>query len=78
MLDLSLDENLETRFRTVLANNDEEMIATLLQQPGMLLGLADSGAHVSQLCDACFADRPARQLGARQRGACRSSTRSTS
>ena len=55
MLDLSLDEDLETRFWSVLANNDPEAIATLLPQDTVLLGLADSGAHVSQLCDACFA-----------------------
>jgi N-acyl-D-aspartate/D-glutamate deacylase len=54
VLGLSVDENLATRFRTVLANNDEEMIETLLQQPGMLIGLSDAGAHVSQLCDACL------------------------
>jgi N-acyl-D-aspartate/D-glutamate deacylase len=55
MLDLSLAENLETRFWSVLANNDPEAIAWLLPQDTVLLGLADSGAHVSQLCDACFA-----------------------
>ena len=55
MLDLSLEENLETRFTSVLANNDPEAIAWLLPQDTVLLGLADSGAHVSQLCDACFA-----------------------
>ena len=55
MLDLSLDEDLETRFWSVLANNDPEAIAWLLPQDNVLLGLADSGAHVSQLCDACFA-----------------------
>jgi N-acyl-D-aspartate/D-glutamate deacylase len=55
MLDISLDENLETRFTSVLANNDPEAIAWLLPQDTVLLGLADSGAHVSQLCDACFA-----------------------
>ena len=54
MLDLSLAENLETRFWSVLANNDPDAIATLLPQDTVLLGLADSGAHVSQLCDACF------------------------
>ncbi len=54
MLDLSLDENLETRFTSVLANNDPEAIAWLLPQDTVLFGLADSGAHVSQLCDACF------------------------
>jgi N-acyl-D-aspartate/D-glutamate deacylase len=55
MLDVSLSENLETRFWSVLANNDEDGIAWLLPQDTVLLGLADSGAHVSQLCDACFA-----------------------
>ncbi|MBK5287852.1 MAG: amidohydrolase family protein [Acidimicrobiia bacterium] len=54
MLDLALTDNLETRFRSVLANNDPDAIAWLLQQEGCLLGLADSGAHVSQLCDACL------------------------
>jgi N-acyl-D-amino-acid deacylase len=55
MLDLALEEDLETRFTSVLANNDPEAIATLLPQDTVLLGLADSGAHISQLCDACFA-----------------------
>ena len=55
MLDLSLEENLETRFTSVLANNDPDAIAWLLPQDTVLLGLADSGAHVTQLCDACFA-----------------------
>jgi N-acyl-D-aspartate/D-glutamate deacylase len=55
MLDLSLSEDLETRFSSVLANNDPEAIAELLPRETVLLGLADSGAHVSQLCDACFA-----------------------
>ena len=54
MLDVSLDEDLEPRFRSVLANNDPDAIAWLLQRDGLLSGLADSGAHVSQLCDACF------------------------
>ncbi len=54
MLDLALSENLDTRFRSTLANNDPDAIAWLLQQDGCLLGLADSGAHVGQLCDACL------------------------
>jgi N-acyl-D-aspartate/D-glutamate deacylase len=55
MLDLALSENLDTRFGSVLANNDDEGIAFLLPRDNVLFGLADSGAHVSQLCDACFA-----------------------
>jgi N-acyl-D-aspartate/D-glutamate deacylase len=55
MLDISLEDDLHTRFWSVLANNDLEGIAWLLPRDHVLLGLADSGAHVSQLCDACFA-----------------------
>jgi N-acyl-D-aspartate/D-glutamate deacylase len=55
MLDISLSDGLKTRFWSVLANDDPDAIAWLLTQDNTLLGLADSGAHVSQLCDACFA-----------------------
>jgi N-acyl-D-aspartate/D-glutamate deacylase len=54
LLDVAVSEDLSTRVRTVLANDDEEMIATLLRQDGMLIGLSDAGAHVGQLCDACL------------------------
>ncbi len=54
MLDISLDDDLQSRFWSVLANDDPEAIAGLLPRDNVLLGLADSGAHVSQLCDACF------------------------
>ena len=53
VLDLSCEENLRTRFRSTLANNDQDEIADLLQQDGLMLGLSDAGAHVTQLCDAC-------------------------
>ncbi len=52
MVALSLEENLETRFRYVQANDDEEGVAHLLQQKQMALGLSDAGAHVGMLCDA--------------------------
>jgi N-acyl-D-amino-acid deacylase len=55
LLDLSLADDLTSRFWSVLANNNPEGIAYLLPRDDVLLGLADSGAHVSQLCDACFA-----------------------
>ena len=55
MLDVSLEDDLRTRFWSVLANDDPDGIAWLLPRDNVLLGLADSGAHVSQLCDACFA-----------------------
>lgn len=52
--DVSLADDLATRFWSVLANDDPDAIEWLLPRDGVLLGLADSGAHVSQLCDACF------------------------
>lgn len=52
MVALSLEENLETRFRYVQANDDEAGITHLLQQDQMALGLSDAGAHVGMLCDA--------------------------
>ena len=55
MLDIALADGLRTRFNSVLANDDPDAIAWLLPRDDVLLGLADSGAHVSQLCDACFA-----------------------
>jgi N-acyl-D-aspartate/D-glutamate deacylase len=55
LLDLSLADDLSTRFTSVVANNNPDGIAALLPRDDVLLGLADSGAHVSQLCDACFA-----------------------
>ncbi|MDW3214606.1 MAG: amidohydrolase family protein [Ilumatobacteraceae bacterium] len=55
MLDLAIAENLETRFRVVMINDDEDQVAELLQQPRFLLGLSDAGAHTSQLCDANYA-----------------------
>ena len=56
MLDLSLDENLETRFWSrARQQRPRRRSPGCCPQDGVLLGLADSGAHVSQLCDACFA-----------------------
>jgi N-acyl-D-amino-acid deacylase len=54
MVELAAEEDLTTRFRSTLANNDPDMIERLLQTDGMLIGLSDAGAHVSQLCDACL------------------------
>ena len=54
LIDLALEEDLQTRFRIVLANDDEDEVAELLQDERTVLGLSDAGAHASQLCDACF------------------------
>jgi N-acyl-D-aspartate/D-glutamate deacylase len=55
VLDLSLANNLEARFRLAAANIDEAAVAELLTHPSVVLGLSDAGAHASQLCDANFA-----------------------
>ena len=52
MCELSLEEDLATRYRSVLANDDEEGIEYLLASRHVVLGLSDAGAHVGQLCDA--------------------------
>ncbi len=54
LLDLALGEGdlRNFRVRAVLANDDADGVATLLQQEGCTLGLSDAGAHVGQLCDA--------------------------
>ena len=57
MVDLSLDEDLRTRFRCVMTNYDDDEIATLLNDRRALLAVSDAGAHVSQLCDASFSTR---------------------
>ena len=54
MVDLALADGLVTRFRFVLANDDEADLAAALQDERSLLGLSDAGAHASQLCDAVF------------------------
>jgi N-acyl-D-amino-acid deacylase len=53
-LDLSLASDLEARFRMAVTNTDETIVAELLQDPTVALGLSDAGAHASQLCDASF------------------------
>jgi N-acyl-D-amino-acid deacylase len=55
MLDMSLETDLKARFRTPVANHNEDHVEPLLKDDTMVLGLSDAGAHASQLCDACFA-----------------------
>jgi N-acyl-D-aspartate/D-glutamate deacylase len=52
-IDLSLSDDLKTRFRIVMDNDGDE-VGDLLADKRTLLGLSDAGAHASQLCDACF------------------------
>ena len=54
LCDVALDDDLQTRFRVVVANDDAGSLAGLLRDDRTLLGLSDAGAHASQLCDAVF------------------------
>lgn len=54
MCDLSVEDDLKTRFTITLLNDDEVELADLLRDKRTVLGLSDAGAHASQLCDACF------------------------
>ncbi|HEX3948022.1 MAG TPA: amidohydrolase family protein, partial [Acidimicrobiales bacterium] len=54
LCDLALADDLQTRFRIVLANDDEEELFGLLSEEGTIIGLSDAGAHASQLCDAGY------------------------
>jgi N-acyl-D-amino-acid deacylase len=52
MCDVALDEDLETRFRAYIANDDIDAVGRLLTYDHVALGLSDAGAHIDQLCDA--------------------------
>lgn len=52
MCELSVTEDLSTRFRAYIANDDIEAVGRLLTHDHVALGLSDAGAHVDQLCDA--------------------------
>ena len=54
MLDVALADDLDTRFSVPIANADPLAVAPILKSEGVLLGLGDAGAHVGQLCDACY------------------------
>jgi N-acyl-D-aspartate/D-glutamate deacylase len=54
MLDLALADGFDTRLSIPVANADPIAVAPLLRAEGVLLGLGDGGAHVGQLCDACY------------------------
>jgi N-acyl-D-amino-acid deacylase len=52
MCELAVAEDLGTRFRAYIANDDVDEVAGLLTHDQVVLGLSDAGAHVDQLCDA--------------------------
>jgi N-acyl-D-amino-acid deacylase len=54
LCDLALAEahTVDLRVKALVANDDADGIATLLNDEHTVLGLSDAGAHVGQLCDA--------------------------
>jgi len=54
LLDLSLDEHLDTLFTATLLNSDEEAVGRMLRDENSMLSLSDAGAHLTFLCDAGF------------------------
>ncbi len=54
LLDLALDDALDTVFTAVLLNSDEEAVGRLLAHPASIVSLSDAGAHLTFFCDAGF------------------------
>lgn len=54
MIDLGLEENLETRFGVVIDNNDPVELQQLLTDRRTLWGAHDAGAHVDTISDSCY------------------------
>ncbi|MDP7453548.1 MAG: amidohydrolase family protein, partial [Arenicellales bacterium] len=54
MLNLALEEDLETTFLSVLLNADEAAVSKLLTHEYSAIALSDAGAHLTFFCDAGF------------------------
>jgi N-acyl-D-amino-acid deacylase len=52
VLDLVVQDELDTRIELVISNDDEPEVARLLNLEGAVIGLSDAGAHPDQICDA--------------------------
>jgi N-acyl-D-amino-acid deacylase len=52
MCEIAVAEDLTTRFRAYIANDDVAAVSHLLTHESVALGLSDAGAHIDQLCDA--------------------------
>ncbi len=53
-LDLTLADDLENEFTMTSFNNRADRMAEILNNPAMLLGLGDGGAHLDMLCDSGY------------------------
>jgi len=54
MLDLALEENLDTVFNAMLLNSDEAAVGRLLKHPASMVSLSDAGAHLTFFNDAGY------------------------
>lgn len=55
MLDLALDDGLETEFRIVgFQNGDEAALQGMLEDPHVVIGGSDGGAHVAFICQVAY------------------------
>lgn len=54
LLDLTLADDLENTFTMASFNTRADRMAEILNDPAMLLGLGDGGAHLDMLCDAGY------------------------
>src|SRR4029078_4249813 len=54
VLDLALDENLETAFLGRFLNVGDDGVAKLLKHEAGVVALSDAGAHLIYMCDAGF------------------------
>ena len=54
MLDLSLQEDLQTVFTAQLLNSDEDAVGRMLTHPHSIVSLSDAGAHLTFFNDAGF------------------------
>jgi N-acyl-D-aspartate/D-glutamate deacylase len=52
MIEIARANHLETRFLTIVGNDNEDAVRELLLEDGCMLGISDAGAHVGMLCDA--------------------------
>ncbi|MBW2271473.1 MAG: amidohydrolase family protein [Deltaproteobacteria bacterium] len=53
-IDIVLETDGEACFIFPFANHDIDVVGQMLDDSNMMLGLADSGAHVGQICDVSF------------------------
>ena len=54
MLDLAIEEDLQSLFTAILLNSDEQAVGRMIRHPNASVALSDAGAHLTFFCDAGF------------------------